>query len=204
MCGWPQSAALVPSARACRCSSARTRLHAGFAARRGRQRASRRLGRPHQAGTSPSARSAETPRGSLCRHPGRPASWCWSALMSGALAGLAGASEVTGLKGYLTQDLSPGFGYGGIVVAMLALARIHWASCWLRCSSPACSSARTAWAVRGRVRLYRRPRGRTVPAYMLLGGALPPASVPAGPDARRARYPVSASFWAQPCVSPRR
>lgn len=41
-------------------------------------------------------------------------------LLSGALAGLAGACEVTGLKGYLTQDLSPGFGYSGIVVAMLA------------------------------------------------------------------------------------
>lgn len=41
-------------------------------------------------------------------------------LLSGALAGLAGASEVAGLKGYLTQDLSPGFGYSGIVVAMLA------------------------------------------------------------------------------------
>ncbi len=42
------------------------------------------------------------------------------AMVSGALAGLAGASEVTGLKGYLTADLSPGFGYTGIVVAMLA------------------------------------------------------------------------------------
>jgi simple sugar transport system permease protein len=41
-------------------------------------------------------------------------------LLSGALAGLAGAGEVMGLKGYLTQDLSPGFGYTGIVVAMLA------------------------------------------------------------------------------------
>jgi simple sugar transport system permease protein len=41
-------------------------------------------------------------------------------LVSGALAGLAGASEVAGLKGYLTSDLSPGFGYAGIVVAMLA------------------------------------------------------------------------------------
>ena len=39
---------------------------------------------------------------------------------SGALAGLAGVSEVAGLKGYLTADLSPGFGYAGIVVAMLA------------------------------------------------------------------------------------
>lgn len=41
-------------------------------------------------------------------------------LLSGAIAGLAGASEVAGLKGYLTADLSPGFGYAGIVVAMLA------------------------------------------------------------------------------------
>ncbi|OED46378.1 ABC transporter permease [Rhodobacteraceae bacterium (ex Bugula neritina AB1)] len=42
------------------------------------------------------------------------------AAISGALAGLAGVSEVAGLKGYLTSDLSPGFGYTGIVVAMLA------------------------------------------------------------------------------------
>jgi simple sugar transport system permease protein len=41
-------------------------------------------------------------------------------LVSGALAGLAGVGEVAGLKGYLTQDLSPGYGYAGIVVAMLA------------------------------------------------------------------------------------
>jgi simple sugar transport system permease protein len=44
-----------------------------------------------------------------------------TALLSGGLAGLAGWSEVTGLKGNLTLDLSPGFGYAGIVVAMLAL-----------------------------------------------------------------------------------
>ncbi len=42
------------------------------------------------------------------------------ALISGGLAGLAGASEVAGLKGYLTADLSRGFGYAGIVVAMVA------------------------------------------------------------------------------------
>lgn len=40
--------------------------------------------------------------------------------LSGALAGLAGVGEVAGLKGYLTSDLSPGYGYAGIVVAMLA------------------------------------------------------------------------------------
>ena len=42
------------------------------------------------------------------------------ALLSGGLAGIAGVSEVAGLKGNLTLDLSPGFGYSGIVVAMLA------------------------------------------------------------------------------------
>jgi len=43
-----------------------------------------------------------------------------TALLSGGLAGMAGTSEVAGLKGYLTLDLSPGFGYTGIAVAMLA------------------------------------------------------------------------------------
>jgi len=42
------------------------------------------------------------------------------ACLSGGLAGLAGAIEVMGVKGYVTTDLSPGFGYAGIVVAMLA------------------------------------------------------------------------------------
>lgn len=44
-----------------------------------------------------------------------------TALLSGGLAALAGFSEVAGLKGNLTRDLSPGFGYTGIVVAMLAM-----------------------------------------------------------------------------------
>lgn len=43
-----------------------------------------------------------------------------TALLSGGLAALAGVSEVAGLKGNLTLDISPGFGYTGIVVAMLA------------------------------------------------------------------------------------
>jgi simple sugar transport system permease protein len=33
---------------------------------------------------------------------------------------MAGVCELAGLKGYLTLDLSPGFGYTGIAVAMLA------------------------------------------------------------------------------------
>ncbi|RZL87309.1 MAG: ABC transporter permease [Variovorax sp.] len=42
------------------------------------------------------------------------------ALLSGALAGLAGAIEVAGRTGYVTLDMSPGYGYSGIVIAMLA------------------------------------------------------------------------------------
>jgi simple sugar transport system permease protein len=42
------------------------------------------------------------------------------ACISGGLAGLAGAVEVIGVKGYVTTDLSPGYGYSGIIVAMLA------------------------------------------------------------------------------------
>jgi general nucleoside transport system permease protein len=42
------------------------------------------------------------------------------ALMSGALAGLGGAVEVAGRAGYVTLDMSPGYGYSGIVIAMLA------------------------------------------------------------------------------------
>ncbi|UBF23694.1 ABC transporter permease [Kovacikia minuta CCNUW1] len=44
----------------------------------------------------------------------------YTALLSGGLAGMGGVSEVAGLKGYLSLDLSPGFGYTGIIVAMLA------------------------------------------------------------------------------------
>jgi general nucleoside transport system permease protein len=43
------------------------------------------------------------------------------ALVSGALAGLAGAVEVAGRTGYVTLDMSPGYGYSGIVIAMLAM-----------------------------------------------------------------------------------
>ena len=42
------------------------------------------------------------------------------AMLSGALAGLAGAIEVAGRSSYVTLDMSPGYGYSGIVIAMLA------------------------------------------------------------------------------------
>lgn len=43
-----------------------------------------------------------------------------TALVSGALAGLAGVGEVGGVHFQVMSDLSPGFGYSGIVIAMLA------------------------------------------------------------------------------------
>jgi len=42
------------------------------------------------------------------------------ALLSGGLAGLGGAIEVAGRTSYVTLDMSPGYGYAGIVIAMLA------------------------------------------------------------------------------------
>lgn len=43
-----------------------------------------------------------------------------AALISGALAGLAGAGEVGGSRYQVTSDLSSGYGYAGIVIATLA------------------------------------------------------------------------------------
>jgi len=43
-----------------------------------------------------------------------------TALLSGGLAGLAGVAEVGGVHYQVMQDISPGFGYSGIVIAMLA------------------------------------------------------------------------------------
>ena len=42
-----------------------------------------------------------------------------AALVSGAIAGIAGVSEVAGIQNRLTSGLSPGYGYTGIVVATL-------------------------------------------------------------------------------------
>lgn len=42
-----------------------------------------------------------------------------AAFLSGGLAGLAGVGEVCAIQHYLVSDISPGFGYFGIVVAVL-------------------------------------------------------------------------------------
>jgi simple sugar transport system permease protein len=43
-----------------------------------------------------------------------------TALISGGLAGLAGVGEVCAIQYHLLMDLSPGYGYTGIVIAMLS------------------------------------------------------------------------------------
>jgi simple sugar transport system permease protein len=43
-----------------------------------------------------------------------------AALISGGLAGLAGAGEVGGVRFQVTSDLTSGYGYAGIVIATLA------------------------------------------------------------------------------------
>jgi ABC-type uncharacterized transport system permease subunit len=43
-----------------------------------------------------------------------------SAIVSGGLAGLAGVCEVGGVHYQVMSDISPGYGYSGIVIAMLA------------------------------------------------------------------------------------
>lgn len=117
--GWPKSPALVKEARLPRIATG-LRLHWGFAlaliAALGVWliQARTTLGFEMRAvGANPRA----------ARFAGMPvnAVLLKTALLSGGLAALAGWSEVAGLKGHLSSDLSPGFGYTGIIVAMLAL-----------------------------------------------------------------------------------
>lgn len=43
----------------------------------------------------------------------------WAAVASGAVAGLAGVTELAGIQFRLTEGISPGYGYTGIVVATM-------------------------------------------------------------------------------------
>lgn len=117
--GWPKSAALIKEARLPRLVQG-LRLHWGFGLALIAALAvwiiqtRTTLGFEIRAvGQNPAAsRFAGMPVGSVMVK---------TALLSGGLAALAGWSEVAGLKGHLSLDLSPGFGYTGIIVAMLAL-----------------------------------------------------------------------------------
>jgi general nucleoside transport system permease protein len=117
--GWPQSRKVIEEAQLPRLVQGK-RLHLGFVIAIGAAfvvwfiNARTTFGYEMRAvGFNPRA----------ARFAGIPVNWVMAktALLSGGLAALAGVSEVAGLKGNLTLDLSPGFGYTGIVVAMLAV-----------------------------------------------------------------------------------
>jgi simple sugar transport system permease protein len=116
--GWPQSSPVLPEAELPKLV-ARTRLHAGLAVAIVLAIATWAYTERTVWGFEARAVGANV---EAARYAGMPVARVLyrTALISGGLAGLAGAGEVAGLKGYLTQDLSPGFGYAGIVVAMLA------------------------------------------------------------------------------------
>jgi simple sugar transport system permease protein len=116
--GWPQSSPVLPEAELPKLV-ARTRLHAGLVLAVVLAVAAWAYTDRTVWGFEARAVGANA---EAARYAGMPVSRIFyrTAVISGGLAGLAGAGEVAGLKGYLTQDLSPGFGYAGIVVAMLA------------------------------------------------------------------------------------
>ena len=116
--GWPQSAAL-PDALQLGKLIERTRLHTGLLWALALAAALWALLRFTTTGFEIRAVGANARAAAFA---GMPVAWVnvKVALLSGALAGLAGAIEVAGRTGYLTLDMSPGYGYSGIVIAMLA------------------------------------------------------------------------------------
>lgn len=117
--GWPKSARLIPEARLPRIATG-LRLHWGF----GLALISAGVVWVIQHRTTLGYEMrAVGMNQSAARFAGIPVHRVLikTAVLSGGLAALAGFSEVAGLKGSLTLDLSPGFGYSGIIVAMLAL-----------------------------------------------------------------------------------
>ena len=117
--GWPKSARLVPEARLPRIATG-LRLHWGFGLA---LIAAAVVWLIQQRTTLGYEMRAVGMNRDAARFAGIPVNGVLirTAALSGGLAALAGFSEVAGLKGSLTLDLSPGFGYTGIIVAMLAL-----------------------------------------------------------------------------------
>ena len=117
--GWPQSPKVVPEAALPKLVQGK-RLHAGFLLAIAAALAVWFIDARTTLGYEMRA-VGHNPR--AARFLGMPVDGVLlkTALLSGGLAGLGGVSEVAGLKGNLTLDLSPGFGYSGIVVAMLAM-----------------------------------------------------------------------------------
>ena len=117
--GWPQSVALQDTLQLDRLIE-RSRVHTGLLGALALAVALAVLMRRTTTGFEIRAVGAN-PRAAA--FAGMPVGWVQVkvALLSGALAGLAGAIEVAGRATYVTLDMSPGYGYSGIVIAMLAM-----------------------------------------------------------------------------------
>lgn len=116
--GWPQSVALQDALQFDKLIG-RSRVHSGLLLALGLAAALWALLRFTTLGFEIRAVGAN-PRAAAFAGMPVTATMVKVALLSGALAGLAGAVEVAGRTGYVTLDMSPGYGYGGIVIAMLA------------------------------------------------------------------------------------
>jgi simple sugar transport system permease protein len=116
--GWPQSVAIADALQLDKLIP-RSRLHSGLLAALLLAGALAALLRHTTLGFEIRAVGASARAAAFAGMPVRAVVWR-TALISGALAGLAGAVEVAGRAGYVTLDMSPGYGYSGIVVAMLA------------------------------------------------------------------------------------
>jgi simple sugar transport system permease protein len=116
--GWPQAAPVIDQAML-PAVLAKTRLHLGFFIALACAVGAWWFMRATTWGFEIRAVGA-SPRASTFAGMPVDAATVRTALLSGGLAAMAGVSELCGVKGYLTLDLSPGFGYSGIVVAMLA------------------------------------------------------------------------------------
>ncbi len=117
--GWPQSARLIPDARLPRIAEG-LRLHWGFVLALIAAVAVWLMQTRTTLGFAIRAVGANRNAATFAGIPTNRVILA-TALISGGLAALAGFSEVAGLRGNLTRELSPGFGYTGIIVAMLAL-----------------------------------------------------------------------------------
>jgi len=116
--GWPSS---VPVDRDFRLPDliARTRLHIGFLIAIAAAAAVWLILARTVFGTETRAVGL-SPRAASFAGISLPKNLMAVALFSGAMAGLAGSMEVLGVTAVVTTTMSPGFGYAGIVVAMLA------------------------------------------------------------------------------------
>lgn len=116
--GWPQSVAIDPALEFGKLLD-RSRVHSGLLLALGLAVLLWWVGRATTFGFALQAVGANARAAAFAGLPVQR-TVLLTAMLSGALAGLAGVGEVAGRTGYVTLDMSPGYGYSGIVIAMLA------------------------------------------------------------------------------------